>query len=141
MVRRGSVLHGQVASLLHHIVSRKLHPVVVLAVTEEGVQHLHLGVLPGILASHRCSTSRRTARRGDGPSHEAQLVKDGVPVPVHLHVAEDLAPVLLQFLEALDDLFAILAGLEQTHPRLQMLLQESQDVLEELGRLAQLPHL
>ena len=47
MVRRGSVLRGQVASLLHHIVSRKLHPVVVLAVTEEGVQHLHL--IPGAL--------------------------------------------------------------------------------------------
>ena len=44
-----------------------------------------------------------------GPGHETQLVKDGVPV--HLHVAEDLAPVLLQFLEALDNLFAFLAGL------------------------------
>ena len=131
MVRRGSVLRGQVASLLHHIVSRKLHPVVVLAVTEEGVQHL-LGVLPGVLASPDVVHLAEPRRCGDGPGHETQLVKDGVPVPVHLHVAEDLA---------LDDLFAILAGLEQTHPRLQMLLQESQDVLEELGRLARLPHL
>ena len=141
MVRRGSVLRGQVASLLHHIVSRKLRPVVVLAVTEEGVRHLHLGVLPRILASPDVVHLAEPRRRGDGPAHETQLVKDGVPVPVHLHVAEDLAPVLLQFLEALDDLFAILAGLEQTHPRFQMLLQESQDVLEELGRLARLPHL
>ena len=98
------------------------------AVTEEGVQHLHLGVLPGTLASPDVVHLAEPRRRGDGPGHETQLVQDGVPVPVHLHVAEDLAPVLLQFLEALDDLFAILAGLEQTHPRLHMLLQESQDV-------------
>ena len=50
------------------IVSRKLHPVVVLAVTEEGVQHLHLGVLPGILASPDVVHLAEPRRRGDGPA-------------------------------------------------------------------------
>ena len=104
------------------------------------MDQLDLGVLPcGLSAPEVVHLTEPRASR-NGPGRHPQVIQNQVPGPIRLQSRQQLAAFLLQLLKAGHNPPARFAAVQLLVARLDVLLQEGFNVLEDGGLAVGLPH-